>query len=432
LTQKTVSFHTLGCKLNQAETDALRTAFSEQGWTVVPFRQAADVTVINSCTVTNQADRKTRSAIYQAVKASPHGKIAVIGCLPQVAADSVSRIEGVDLILGNRDKFRILEFLDDLPPMSDSPLICIGDEDQDIYPENIFISSTGNRNRAFIKIQEGCANYCTFCVIPYARGKPVSRSFTDAMEETRKLVTDHHYKEIVLTGIDIGAYRDGDHDLLDLIRALEKIDGLLRIRISSIEMNTLTDALIDHIAGSRITAPHFHLSLQAGSDTILKAMNRKYNCREFAEKVTYIREKIPMASIGTDIITGFPGETESLFLETCRFIETLKFSYLHIFRFSPKKGTPAAIFKDQVSENEKIRRSQILHKLDRNLRFHYASQFSGKTVRVLWESENEKDAKGFNEYYIQTITGKHQAKLNEMNDVSIVSVHGDILRGCIL
>ena len=161
-------------------------------------------------------------------------------------------------------------------------------------------------------------------------------------------------------------------------------------------------------------------------------MNRKYNCREFAEKVTYIREKIPMASIGTDIITGFPGETESLFLETCRFIETLKFSYLHIFRFSPKKGTPAAIFKDQVSENEKIRRSQILHKLDRNLRFHYASQFSGKTVRVLWESENEKDAKGFNEYYIQTITGKHQAKLNEMNDVSIVSVHGDILRGCIL
>jgi len=432
LTQKTVSFHTLGCKLNQAETDALRTAFTEQGWKVVPFRQIADVTVINSCTVTNQADRKTRSAIYQAVKASPQGKIAVIGCLPQVAAESVSRIEGVDLILGNRDKFRIFEFLDELPSLPESPVICISDEDQDIYPENIFISSTGNRNRAFVKIQEGCANYCTFCVIPYARGKPVSRSFHDAIEETRKLVTEHHYKEIVLTGIDIGAYRDGSHDLLDLIQALERIDGLLRIRISSIEMNTLTDALIDHIADSRITAPHFHLSLQAGSDPILKAMNRKYTCQEFAHKVAYIRDKIPLASIGTDIITGFPGETEALFQETYRFIETLKFSYLHIFRFSPKKGTPAAIMKNQVSESEKIRRSRILRALDKRLRFLYASQFQGKTVRVLWESENEKGAKGFNEYYIQTLTGKHQAKLNEMNDVNIVSVYGDRLRGCIL
>ncbi|HAE86711.1 TPA: tRNA (N(6)-L-threonylcarbamoyladenosine(37)-C(2))-methylthiotransferase MtaB [Candidatus Marinimicrobia bacterium] len=432
MTQKTVSFHTLGCKLNQAETDALRTAFTERGWTVVPFRQVADITVINSCTVTNQADRKTRSAIYQAVKASPRGKIAVIGCLPQVAADSISHIEGVDLILGNRDKFRIFEFLDELPPVSESPLICVSDENQDIFPENIFISSTGNRNRAFVKIQEGCANYCTFCVIPYARGKPVSRSFYDALEETKKLVTEHHYKEIILTGIDMGAYQDGTHDLLDLIRALERIDGLLRIRISSIEMNTLTDALIDHIAASRITAPHFHLSLQAGSDPILKAMNRKYTCQEFAEKVAYIRDKIPLASIGTDIITGFPGETESLFLETFRFIETLQFSYLHIFRFSPKKGTPAAIMKNQVSESEKIRRSRLLHSLDKRLRFLYASRFQGKTVRVLWESENEKGAKGFNEYYIQTLTGTHQAKLNEMNDVNIVSVHGDILRGRIL
>jgi threonylcarbamoyladenosine tRNA methylthiotransferase MtaB len=197
-------------------------------------------------------------------------------------------------------------------------------------------------------------------------------------------------------------------------------------------MNTLTDALIDHIADSRITAPHFHLSLQAGSDPILKAMNRKYTCQEFAHKVAYIRDKIPLASIGTDIITGFPGETEALFQETYRFIETLKFSYLHIFRFSPKKGTPAAIMKNQVSESEKIRRSRILRALDKRLRFLYASQFQGKTVRVLWESENEKGAKGFNEYYIQTLTGKHQAKLNEMNDVNIDSVDGDILRGHIL
>lgn len=432
MTQKTVSFHTLGCKLNQAETDALRTAFHQRGWTIIPFRQPSDITVINSCTVTNQADRKTRSAIYQAVKASPNGRIVVMGCLPQVASDTVSHIEGVDLILGNRDKFKIFDYLDDLSSVSDSPLIHVSGDDQDIYPENIFISSTGNRNRAFVKIQEGCANYCTYCIIPYARGKPVSRSFMSALEETEKLVKEHHYREVVLTGIDIGAYRDGSHDLLDLIRALEKIPGLLRIRISSIEMNTLTESLIDHIARSVITAPHFHLSLQSGSDPVLKAMNRRYTRKEFADKVNYIREKIPAASIGTDIITAFPGETEPLFQETCRFIETMKFSYLHIFRFSPKKGTPAASMSGQIPENEKIRRSRILHWLDRNLRFQYASAFQGKKVRVLWESNHERGVKGFNEYYIQTETEKGQGRLNEMNDVEILSVQGDILKGRIL
>ncbi len=429
--RKTVAFHTLGCKLNQAETDALRTAFRQKGWKVIPFREKADVCVINSCTVTNQADRKTRSAIYQAIKASPEGKVVVVGCLPQVDADHVSRIHGVDLILGNRDKYRIFDYLDEIPSVSESPVIHV-DTDNDVYPENIFISSTGNRNRAFLKIQEGCANYCTFCIIPYARGKPVSRSFFNAFSEAKTLVQKHHYREIVLTGIDIGAYQDGGYDLLRLIRELETIPGLLRIRISSIEMNTLSDALIDHISQSSITAPHFHLSLQAGSDAILKAMNRKYTTAEFAGKMAYIREKIPLASIGTDIITGFPGETEENFFDTVRFIEEMAFSYLHIFRYSAKKGTPAATMKCQIPEKEKIGRSHYLHRLDRKLRFKYAEQFPGEKVRVLWESRHGKGVKGFNEYYIQTVSSSPSARLNEMDVVEVTETDGDKLKGKIL
>jgi threonylcarbamoyladenosine tRNA methylthiotransferase MtaB len=429
LIQKTVSFHTLGCKLNQAETHALQTEFLDKGWSIVPFRQKADVSIINSCTVTNQADRKTRSAIYQAIKASPNGKIVVMGCMAQVDSENLSHIEGVDLILGNRDKFRIFEFIDTLPSVSESPIIHVSDDD--VYPENIFISSSG-RTRAYLKVQEGCANFCSYCIIPYARGKPVSRDFYSAVREAEKLVRQKGFQEIILTGIDIGAYQHQDKGLIHLIRELEKIGGLSRIRISSIEMNTLTDELIDHISQSGITAPHFHLSLQAGSDAILKAMNRRYTTADFRRKVDYIRHKLPIASIGTDVITGFPGETDALFHETLEYIRDIAFSYLHIFRYSPKIGTPAAIMKNQIPENIKIVRSEELHRLDKKLRFSYASGFLGKKVRVLWESDNENRVKGFNEYYIQTETHSIGAKLNQLDVVLIESVNGDILKGKIL
>jgi len=430
LIQKTVSFHTLGCKLNQAETHALQSEFLEKGWVIVPFRQQAGISIINSCTVTNQADRKTRSAIYQAIKASPEGKIVVMGCMAQVASGSLSKIEGVDLILGNRDKFRIFEFIDKLPAVTESPIVFVSDDDG-VYPENIFISSSG-RTRAFLKVQEGCANFCSYCIIPYARGKPVSRNFDSAVQEAEKLVHQKGFRELILTGIDIGAYQSNNKTLIHLICELEKIRGLSRIRISSIEMNTLTEELIDHISQSEITAPHFHLSLQAGSDKILKAMNRRYTKAGFRYKVDYIRSKIPLASIGTDIITGFPGESDSLFKETLNFIHDIAFSYLHIFRYSPKIGTPAAEMKNQIPENVKIIRSDELHRLDRKLRFSYASGFMGKKVRVLWESDKVKGVKGFNEYYIQTETDSDRAELNHLNDVLIESVNGDILKGTIL
>lgn len=427
---KTVSFHTLGCKLNQAETHALQAEFLDKGWVIVPFRQKADISIINSCTVTNQADRKTRSAIYQAIKASPDGKIVVMGCMAQVSSESLSEIEGVDLILGNRDKFRIFEFIDKLPVVSESPIVYVSDDD-DIYPENIFISSSG-RTRAFLKVQEGCANFCSYCIIPYARGKPVSRDFVSAVGEAEKLVQHKDFREIILTGIDIGAYHSQDKSLIHLIRELERIDGLSRIRISSIEMNTLTNELIDHISRSEITAPHFHLSLQAGSDTMLKAMKRRYTTDDFRRKVDYIRNRIPMASVGTDVITGFPGETETLFHETLDFIHDIAFSYLHIFRYSPKIGTPAATMKNQIPEKIKIERSVELHNLDIKLRFSYASGFLGKKVRVLWESDKVKGVKGFNEYYIQTESDSDGARLNHLNDVLIEAVQGDILKGTIV
>lgn len=426
---KTVSFYTLGCKLNQAETHALESEFLDKGWIIVPFRQKADISIINSCTVTNQADRKTRSAIYQAIKASPDGKIVVMGCMAQVSSDSLSQIEGVDLILGNRDKFRILEFLDKLPAISESPIVYVSDDD--IYPENIFISSSG-RTRAFLKVQEGCANFCSYCIIPYARGKPVSRDFDSAIKEAEKLVHQKGFREIILTGIDIGAYKSNDKSLIYLIRELEKIKGLSRIRISSIEMNSLTDELIDHISRSEITAPHFHLSLQSGSDSILKAMKRRYTTDDFRRKVDYIRKRIPMASIGTDVITGFPGESDIFFHETFDYIRDIAFSYLHIFRYSPKIGTPAASMKNQIPERIKIERSEKLHHLDRKLRHAYASAFLGEKVRVLWESDKGKGVKGFNEYYIQTETDSDRAELNHLNDVLIESIQGDILKGTIL
>ncbi|MBN2780906.1 MAG: tRNA (N(6)-L-threonylcarbamoyladenosine(37)-C(2))-methylthiotransferase MtaB [Candidatus Marinimicrobia bacterium] len=415
-----ISFYTLGCKLNQAETAALGNEAEKNGYTIVPFEEPADVTVINSCTLTNRADRKTRQALYQAKRLSPDGILVLAGCFPQINPGKSAEIEGVDIVLGTRDKFDLFAAIDDfrregLQEVRVSPV-----NNRDRIASS-FIAAT-DRTRAFLKIQEGCSNFCTYCIVPYARGNPVSREFGNTVSEAKRLAAAG-YKEIVLSGIDIGAYQDQGKRLIDVARALETIDGLERIRISSIEMNTLSDELIRHAAASEKIMPHFHLSLQSGSDTILKAMNRKYLTADFTQKMETIRKYIPDASIGTDVIVGFPGENDALFREALDYISDMEFSYLHVFRFSARHGTPAATLPKQVPEAGRKARAAILEDTDRNLRQTYASRFFGTAQPVLWERCEEGLCYGLTPHYLHVSAPGEPAWRNTISTLVLQADH---------
>jgi threonylcarbamoyladenosine tRNA methylthiotransferase MtaB len=411
-----ISFYTLGCKLNQAETAALHHAAKEQGYIPVDFEEPADVMVVNSCTLTNRADRKTRQALYQARRLSPDGILVLAGCFPQVNPDTSPEIKGVDIVLGTRDKFDLFSTIEDFQK-DRKQQVHISPVDNQERLSSAFIAAP-DRTRAFLKIQEGCNNFCTYCIVPYARGNPVSRDFDNTIDEARKLA-ESGYKEIVLTGIDIGAYVDQDRHLLDVVKALESIKGLERIRISSIEMNTLSDALIEHIGKSKKVMPHFHLSLQSGSDTILKAMNRKYLTADFTKKVETIRKFIPQASIGTDVIVGFPGENDALFCETVDYIKEIAFSYLHVFRYSQRKGTPAATMKGQVPEMGKKARAAILEDTDKQLRASYAEKFIGSRQSILWERHEEDFLYGLSPHYLSVKIEGNKKKHNTISEIVI-------------
>lgn len=420
---KTVSFYTLGCKLNQSETDALRQEFIKRGYIAVPFKDSADLTVINTCTVTNQADAKSRNIIRQAVKASPSGKIAVVGCYSQVSSTDLAQIPGVHLILGTREKFKIFDHLHDL--RETQPLIFL-DEDHQKYEETTFLSS-GSRTRAFLKIQDGCDYHCTYCIIPTARGSAQSRKFENGLQEAKDLVSKG-FKELILTGINLGTYQDGEKGLTEFIQSLEKIEGLERIRISSIEVNTLSDDLVRYISKSQKVMPHFHLPLQAGSDYILKPMGRKYRCQEFKEKVYRIRALTPDASIGTDIIVGFPGETDELYQETLAFLKEISFSYMHIFRYSIRKNTPAEKLENQVNEAVKKARAQELKQLSQRFRERYALQFLDKTVNVLWEISENGTISGWSPHYVRVTAPGSSDWINTISDVMAAkSMNGQLL-----
>ncbi|MFO7841480.1 MAG: tRNA (N(6)-L-threonylcarbamoyladenosine(37)-C(2))-methylthiotransferase MtaB [Fidelibacterota bacterium] len=411
-----ISFYTLGCKLNQAETAALKNAAKEKGYNIVPFSDVSDIMVVNSCTVTGRADRKTRQALYQARRRSPEGILVLLGCYPQVNPKQSTLISDVDIVLGTHDKFDVFSAIDTFMETGEQYAF-ISPVDNNTRPDSTFIAAT-ERTRAFLKVQEGCDNFCTFCIVPYARGNPVSRNFQDTLTEARRLV-DAGYREIVLSGIDIGAYKDEDKDLLELIRALEDIKGLDRIRISSIEMNTLHDALIRYIGSSEKVMPHFHLSLQSGSDTILRAMGRKYLCEDFTRKVETIRKYIPGASIGTDVIVGFPGESDALFIETMGYINKIAFSYLHIFRYSARKGTPAATMKDPVSENRKKERASLLNDTDRLLREKFAAGFYGTRQPVLWENFEDGMLYGHTPHYLQVRIPGQVKRKNTVSEIML-------------
>ena len=431
---RTASFYTLGCKLNQSETNAIQQEFVQRNYDIVPFGEPANISVINTCTVTNQADSKSRSVIRKAVKASPDGRVVVTGCYAQIRPEEIQAIEGVNLILGTAEKHHLFDYLDRAENGLE-PLVFVNESGEiDSYDESFFISSS-TRTRAFLKIQEGCNYYCSYCIIPFARGKARSRSYDSAIEEAKRLV-DEGYREIVLTGINVGTYRheNGQITLLhDLLSGLSDINGLDRIRISSIEPNTITDELLLLVKERENICPHLHVPLQSGSNTILAAMQRKYKYEEYLEVIDRIRIILPDTALGTDVIVGHPGETDELFRETAECVMELPFTYLHIFRYSPREGTVAARMTEQVPEPVKKERSAVLREIGIKKKKKYAQRFEGQTLPVLIESQREDGTySGLTPNYLRvsiTQKGTIIPLINTIEKVFINKVNGSNLEG---
>lgn len=384
---KKVAFHTLGCKVNQYETEAMTGAFITAGYELVDFEELADVYVINTCTVTNMGDRKSRQFIRRALEKNPEAFIAVVGCYAQIAPEKVQEIPGVKLIVGTNERGNLVQLVEE--SMGKPGVINKVKSIMDVYEfEDLGLTEYKGRTRAFVKIQEGCDQYCTYCIIPYARGHVRSRKAESILHEVESL-SDKGFKEIVLTGIHIGSYGKDlpEVNLLDLLVGIHEIDGIERIRIGSVEPGTLTEEFLTTISTMNKLCKHFHLSLQSGSNATLKRMNRKYTAEQFLETVEKTRFYMPDAAISTDVIVGFPGETEEEFKESLDFVEKIKFSKVHVFKFSPREGTPAAKFKNQVSSQLKDIRSKEMISVCEAAEDEYKHNFLGKTLNVLIEQE---------------------------------------------
>ncbi len=417
---KKISFHTLGCKLNQAETDALSTEFSKAGYEIVPFRQASDVTVINTCTVTNEADSKSRQAIRTAVRSSPEGRIVAMGCYAQISPRELAGIEGVDLILGTGEKYRLLDHLKQLEAgKPEQPLMMISSTGEEAeYDQATFISATG-RTRAYLKIQEGCNYFCSYCIIPFARGRARSSKLENAVTEARQLV-ENGFKELVLTGINIGTWDDGDYTLEDILEELSAVPGLARLRISSIEPNTISNRLLELVAGKENICNHLHVPLQSGADSVLERMQRKYTMQDYYHLVERIDKTGGNIALGTDLITGFPGETEAEFTATIEAVTALPFTYLHIFRYSRRDGTVAARLPLPVDYHVAKKRAAILREIGQKKKAEFARRFCGIIQPVLFE-KRRKDGlfSGMTDRYIRVLVPSDRDLTNQILPVKL-------------
>ncbi|WP_034638598.1 tRNA (N(6)-L-threonylcarbamoyladenosine(37)-C(2))-methylthiotransferase MtaB [Desulfofalx alkaliphila] len=387
MSQKTVAIHTLGCKVNQTESAAIAQMFKDSGYTVTEIDQPAHVYIINTCTVTHLSDRKSRQVIRRAVKANPDGLVVVTGCYAQTSPGEVIEIPGVDLVVGTADKNKIVQLVEEAAKKLPQPLKVVGDIFQLKKFQEMPTATDSGKTRAFIKVQEGCDNHCAYCIIPYARGPLRSRKIESIVQESKELV-QRGFKEIVLTGIHTGAYgldfKDGT-ELSTLVKELVQLPGLARLRLSSVEPNDITPELIRVMVQSKVFCNHLHIPLQSGDDQVLKSMRRRYNTGQFAQLIGKIREKIPHIAITTDVIVGFPGETDEMFENTYQYCRQMAFSGMHVFKYSPRRGTPAADFPNQVDAKDKERRSYRLIELGCRLAENYAAKALGKTVEVLAE-----------------------------------------------
>lgn len=426
---KKVAFYTLGCKLNFSETSTIARDFQKDGYERVDFSEKADMYVINTCSVTENADKRFKSIVRQAIKTNPEAFVAAIGCYAQLKPEQLAAVDGVDLVLGATEKFKIADYVNDLSKNDYGQVHACEIEEADFYVGSYAI---GDRTRAFLKVQDGCDYKCTFCTIPLARG--ISRSDTlENVLKNAKEISEKGIKEIVLTGVNIGDFGKGEfgnkkheHTFLDLVRALDRVEGINRLRISSIEPNLLKNETIDFVAQSNSFVPHFHIPLQSGSNDILKQMKRRYLRTLYVDRVNRIRQTMPHACIGVDVIVGFPGETDDHFLETYQFLNELDISYLHVFTYSERDNTPAASMLDPVPLQVRGKRSKMLRGLSvKKRRAFYESQL-GTTRTVLFEGENKEGyIQGFTENYVKVKYPWNPDLVNTLQEVELTDIDVD-------
>jgi len=432
-----VAFYTLGCKTNQYDTEAMQEQFVKNGYQVVDFQEHSDVYVINTCTVTNLGDRKSRQMIRKAHRTNPNAVIAVVGCYAQQAAGEVLSIPGVRVALGTRNRCRIVEYVE-MAEATGNSINGVDDIMKVREFEDTPIESFDGKTRAVLKVQEGCNQYCTYCIIPYVRGPIRSRKPESVLAEVQRLA-DAGFKEVVLTGIHIASYGKDlkNTSLLELLKDIHEIDGIERIRLGSVEPNLLTQEFVDTVSRLPKVCRHYHISLQSGCDTTLKRMNRRYTTGEYREIVNRLRKAIPDTAVTTDIMTGFPGETDEEFEQTYNFVKEIGFSKIHVFQYSPRQGTPAASFENQVPSELKEKRSHELIALGHKLEQAFMEKFVGRQVSVLFEEEHP-DMKGcyegYTDQYVRVIAPGGPELEGKILPVEIykVNTEGDSLAGQVM
>lgn len=431
-TPKSVAFYTLGCKLNYSETSAIGRLFEDAGYHENKFNDGADIYVINTCSVTDFADRKCRQTVRRALRKSPHAFVVVIGCYAQLKPKEISEIPGVDLVLGAAEKFKILNYIDDLSKSPSKGMVHAGEVKEAYHFKDAF--SFGDRTRSFLKVQDGCDYKCSFCTIPLARGKSRSGSIESVLANAQRLA-EMGSKEIVLTGVNIGdfglepAAEDSSefvrkNSFIDLIKELDQIESVERFRISSIEPNLCSDEIIEFVANSKRFVPHFHMPLQSGSDKILKLMRRRYKKELYKQRVEKIKSLMPHCCIGVDVIVGFPGETDDDFLETYDFLNELDITYLHVFTYSERANTLAAGMPDPVNINTRKKRNEMLTLLSEKKKENFYSKYLNQTRPVLFEkSKEEGKMSGFTDNYIRVEMPLNQPLLNTTRPVKLIKIN---------
>jgi len=432
--EKKVAFYTLGCKLNFSETSTIARGFSEEGFERVDFSEPADMYVINTCSVTENADKRFKTIVKKAQQANPDAFVAAIGCYAQLKPEELAGVDGVDLVLGATEKFKITDYIHDILNRPSTALRMTEIHSCEIEDANFYVGSyaIGDRTRAFLKVQDGCDYKCTYCTIPMARGISRSDTLKNVLKNAAE-ISAQGIKEIVLTGVNIGDYGKGEfgnkkheHTFFDLVKALDEVEGIQRLRISSIEPNLLKNETIDFVAQSDSFVPHFHIPLQSGSDEMLKRMRRRYMSGLYVDRVRKIRETMPHACIGVDVIVGFPGETDELFLETYHFLNELDISYLHVFTYSERENTPAAEMDGVVPHKVRKKRSKMLRGLSaKKRRAFYESQL-GAICRVLFEGENKAGyIHGFTENYVKVKSPWNPGLVNTLHKVELTEIAED-------
>ena len=427
--QKKVAFYTLGCKLNFSETSTIARGFQKEGFERVDFEEQADIYVINTCSVTDNADKRFKTIVKSALKKNEKAFLIAIGCYAQLKPEELANVDGVDLVLGATEKFKVTDYINDLSKNDMGEVHSCEIEDADFYVGSY---SIGDRTRAFLKVQDGCDYKCTYCTIPLARGISRSDTLQNVLKNAEEISTKG-IKEIVLTGVNIGDYGKGElgnkkheHTFLDLVKALDEVNGINRLRISSIEPNLLQNETIDFVSKSNSFVPHFHIPLQSGSDKLLKLMKRRYMREIYTNRVAAIKEKMPNACIGVDVIIGFPGETNEDFLETYNYLNELDISYLHVFTYSERPNTEAVEMEGVVPQNVRNKRSKMLRGLSvKKRRAFYESQL-GNELTVLFESEN-KDGyiHGFTQNYVKVKTPWNPKLVNTLHPIKLTEIDED-------